>query len=331
MKLLQILARELEGWPEPDEDYGLIESMAQAADLQVSHYAGVRQKWLEDIGDWEGGVSAGYVPCSRFALSQLATDHATAIVTRADWEAERAKLKSPKANGDGWIRHRGGKFPVDGGVMVDTRHRDGDIVTGLAGSFYWRHRQINGDIMRYKIHKPAEQPSGFNRGAIEESVRLARIKEDGWVEDTQAAVAALSSSSAPVDTMLAIRDRIRELDTHRAEVESTYQRQIGEIDGEREGLVERLAGEGLSLIERINAGIADAKQAHDGMDDWRNWKAGDLVVCIDTQVPENEFTPGSQYIIDYMEKRWCNVVEDDEGDENALPHESFKWHSRPAR
>lgn len=154
MKLVEILARELDEWPKPDEEYGPIESMSQAADLQVSHYAGVRREWLEYIGDWEGGVSVGYVPCSRFEVAELASDHATAIVTREMWQAERERIAKPgkKANADGWIRHRGGKCPVQAGTMVEVRNRAGDIALTGAGScnsvsWHWSHDKHPGDIM----------------------------------------------------------------------------------------------------------------------------------------------------------------------------------------
>ena len=100
MKLLQLLAKELKEWPEADCEQGPIESMSQADDLQVSHYSGVRQVWVDDRGDWSGSVQSGYVPCSRFTLPELATDHATAIVTRADWEAEKARIAG-KVDGGG--------------------------------------------------------------------------------------------------------------------------------------------------------------------------------------------------------------------------------------
>ena len=64
-------------------------------------------------------------------------------------------------NAEGWIRHRGGKCPVEEGVMVDVRHRDGEVFSGFeavlsapAGS--WNHANHPGDIMAYRLHKPAE-------------------------------------------------------------------------------------------------------------------------------------------------------------------------------
>ena len=312
MKLVEILARELDEWPEADSEYGQIESMSQAGDYRVSHYAGVRQKWRKDLDDWGGSVGDGYVPCSRFTLSELATDHATAIVTRADWEAERAKLKAPKANGDGWVRNRGrsDKNPVDAGVTCTIKFRDGSEATGGVSTLRWLHNGGPADVMRYKIHKPAEQPSTITREAVAEAVKLARFKTD---------------SSATADTMLAIRDRIRELDTQRAEVESTYQHQISEITQERESLLHRLAGEGLALVEVVERPVGD-------MSDYRKWREGDLLTLVGGPVSGTDFTPGNKYKFLRVDEWDEIVVIDDAGDENGYGVNlgMFRWHSRPA-
>ena len=307
MKLVEILARELDEWPEADSEYGQIESMSQASDYQVSHYAGVRQKWREDLDDWDGSVGDGYVPCSRFTTGQLATDHATAIVTKTDWEAERAKLKAPNANVGVWIRRRGGKCPVDGDTVVDIRCRNGRVHEGEpAFQFIWKHSNDIGDAMAYRIHKPAEQ----------QVIDPSNKQEPDPQDDTKAAAQAAINP-------LEWRDRIRELDTHRAEVESTYQRQISEITQERESLVQKLAGEGLALVEVV-------VQPAEDMSDPANWRKGDLITFVE-KVSDACFTTGKQYIFEELDGYGsAGVLADDEGDENGWAVEFFKWHSRPA-
>lgn len=251
MRLVEILARELKEWPKPDTEYGPIESMSQADDLQVSHYAGVRQKWREDLGDWDGSVGDGYVPCSRFKLPELATDHATAIVTRAEWEAEKARIAG-KVDG-GWKRHRGGKCPVKPGTKVDyrmrTHHKPGGFSTANDGAeLRWSHHMVPGDIMAYRIHKPAEQPAPASEPC------------------TEVITATVESVSGPLEW----RDRIYELDTQRAELEATYQRQIGEIDVEREGLVGQLRAEGLALVELVRQAVQwpEGAPSRDSAPEW---------------------------------------------------------------
>lgn len=85
MKLVEILARELSEWPD------CVVSMSQDSDLQVSHYESTDQVGSTRYGRWD---NSGYIPCSRFTVSGLATDYATSIVTREMWEAEKCKLRS---------------------------------------------------------------------------------------------------------------------------------------------------------------------------------------------------------------------------------------------
>lgn len=225
MKLVELLAMELKDWPEAGCEQGPIESMSQDDDLQVSHYSGVRQVWNDASGDWSGSVGMGYVPCSRFTLPELATDHATAIVTRADWQAEKARI----AGKETWLRHRGRKCPVQSGTLVDLKLRGGVIHRSkFCDNHAWIHTGKPFDVMYWRLSEPDEQ--------------LALVSEEAEVF-----TATVESVSGPLEW----RDRIYELDTQRAELEATYQRQIGEIDGDREGLVERLASEGLALVERV--------------------------------------------------------------------------------
>lgn len=249
MKLLQILARELEVWPK-----GVLKI--------VQNYSYNLEGYGEDCGEvnpatdcWNGRDYTGFHKESKF----LASDRRTAIVTRADWEAERAKLKAHKADADGWIQHHGGKCPVEAGTLVDVQYRSGRVNEHVKASVYpclcgsmpkynaaeWDHDGSSNDIMAYRIHKPAEQ--------------LAQVSEE-----------TIKTVEPCKFDAIAIRDRIRELDTRRAEVESTYQRQISEITQERESLVQKLAGEGLALVEVV-------VRPDKSLDDWRNWKAGDVV------------------------------------------------------
>jgi hypothetical protein len=82
MELVQILARELSEWPEQ------CEAAAQDQDGWVGSYtADVCYSGFSWMGrDYFGAfLDIGF-------HEELATDHATAIVTREMWEAERAKL-----------------------------------------------------------------------------------------------------------------------------------------------------------------------------------------------------------------------------------------------
>lgn len=62
-------------------------------------------------------------------------------------------------NAGGWIRHRGGKCPVDEGVRVDYRMRNGMLgINERSELLDWGRSDESpkSDIMAYKLHKPAE-------------------------------------------------------------------------------------------------------------------------------------------------------------------------------
>lgn len=256
MKFLQLLAKGLDKWPRG------INAITQDISTAVWGFSSdkafpvcrERSFWYSPYGVDLGMREIGIDDVA------LSTDHATAIVTRADWEAERAKLKAPKANGGGWVHWRGGNCPIGKSVLVDVRHRDGCVYDGVfaqesLAAMDWTHTKNPGDIMAYRIHKPAEQldPAAHKHAQPAE--------QDSTGPDLHGMLRKIDGPD-----VIKWRDRIRELDTQRAEVESTYQRQISEITQERESLVQKLAGEGFSLIgDKPGALLTWQRYAKDGM------------------------------------------------------------------
>jgi hypothetical protein len=312
MLLVDILARELKKWP---SEAKIISQDANGCAHPYS-YAGAfdGKKWLGPV------QSCIY----RVKMPALASDHATAIVTRADWQAAKEKLegkavKKPNANKDGWVRHRGGKCPVDAGTLVDVRYRNGDINLGVSaltasddknhvrGSRFsgsnslaicWSHDRSLGDIMAYRIHTPSEQP--------------AAAEETSPVEPV-----------AQISGPLQWRDRITEIDAESKAENERHNAAMGKLNSERADLVHKLASEGLAMIERKAEPVDD-------MSDWRNWKAGDVITC-NTDEWSRVYTKGNQYKVKASNPL---VVFDDCGPGSACTiegndAEEFTFHSRP--
>lgn len=133
---------------------------------------------------------------------------------------------------EGWIRHLGGKCPVEAGTLVDVCHRDGDVFTGckVGESFSckdWSHTNDDGDIMAYRIHTPSEQP--------------ATVKDCLSVE-------AEMPAAKYFDGPLQWRDRITEIDAESKAEEERHHQVMTALDSERAELVRKLANEGLALI-----------------------------------------------------------------------------------
>ncbi len=298
MKLVEILARELKAWPKN----GCV-SVTQEKNGYVYFW---REKRLEfNGGRWSHHSGDGLCDkdYSLGKLPNIASDHATAIVTRADWQAAKDKLKGktvkkPNANKDGWIRHRGGKCPVEGNVLVDYRMRTGmySSVSAHAAELRWKHVGIPGDIMAYRIHTPSEQPAIAEKSSPVEPV-------------------------APIAGPLQWRDRITEIDAEQKRDEASFKNATELRSTERAELVQKLASEGLALIERKAEPVED-------MSDPAKWRKGDLLECV--HCPSPRYTAGKLYSFLHLSVEYGSArTIDNDGVENGLMPSQFKWHSRP--
>lgn len=309
MKLVQILGRELGEWP-------VSADAATQDNSSVVHFSSgpLPVYGAYHDGEWSflasGANSSGspiHVP--------FASDYSTAIVTRADWEAERARIAKPakKAGADGWIRHRGGKCPVDEEVVVDVRFRSGAIETNN-GWPRWKHNGDGRDIMAYRIHKPAEQP---------EPVTLPECYGE-------VITPTIESTSGPLEW----RDRIHEIDAEVTQRNEAHRKAIKVLEEERASFVQRLEDEGFRLIRLINDKLDGAQERIDqepaeDMINCASWKKGDTVECLNDHT--NQFTCGALYmLIADVEHGYVKVCEDDEGYENGWGAHNFKFHSRPS-
>ena len=90
MKLLQILARDFSEWPACV--YGCYSITQEPGGELYRTDAGCKPTFSKEIGQWDGASSTYlYALGSKYVKAQLATDYATAIVTREQWEAERQR------------------------------------------------------------------------------------------------------------------------------------------------------------------------------------------------------------------------------------------------
>lgn len=210
-----------------------------------------------------------------------------------------------KANKDGWIRHRGGKCPVEAGVLVEVKTRDGKVYSETSDDVQWHHFKHYRDVMRYRIHKPAEHLSGFNPKEALESAENA------------GAIITVSMRDLHPGNPLIWRDRIHEID-----------RTIEALEEERVSLIQRLESEGLQLLQ---AKACCAVPVED-MSDWRNWKAGDLLECLTSEY-EGVYEKGKVYEVKAVHSQYAQVLDDCAVGSccsiNDNHRTKFKFHSRP--
>lgn len=165
--LLQILTEELPkrgGWPE-----GAVAAVqdGDAPGLYIRRkikFAGEGYSISFKEGDnWSGfgiGLSWGRVTSlsSDFAATELASDYATAIITREQYESAMAASQAVLGN-NGWIDWHGGECPVDSDAIVEVKYRKPNpyqFNNDRAGDFTWSHDGFDDDIIAYRLQQPHE-------------------------------------------------------------------------------------------------------------------------------------------------------------------------------
>lgn len=299
MKLVEILALGLDKWADTTVCY--------TQDGDGNTFPWTKEPALNG-DDWEtGGGHIDQSILARFPSPNMkASDWKTAIITRADWEAERARIKGetkvkPKANKDGWIRHRGGKCPVAIGDQIDVRYRNGNVKVRTAdaddeANEVWMHVNDDDDIMAWRPHKTEPQ--------IEPSV----IANDR----------AEMPSAKYFDGPLQWRDRILELDTEQKAADDEHKAATEARDAERADLVAKLKAEGLALI-----------QAQEDMSNPANWKVDDLVEIIGSTNDGWLRFKGMKGQLKYDGDWFVNFGRANEW--YLSDNTDIKWHSRPAK
>lgn len=216
-----------------------------------------------------------------------------------------------KANKDGWIRHRGGKCPVEKGTLLDVRERSGKIWSGVlalesidALEMYWRHDtpppKSPVEIMAYRLHNPEE------------------------ARPTEADPRVVEAKQAPKFDPVALRDEVRVMRiaivAHQACI-SKNTALIAEIE-------KQLAEEGFALVEK-----QDQKQALPDMDDPANWMVGDVLLVKKTGDSIGGSSLGNGALVEFIGRRSMHArritVKPMIGAIQHLEPCCFEFHSRP--
>lgn len=199
-----------------------------------------------------------------------------------------------KANKDGWIRHRGGKCPVEKGTLIDVRHRDGEIYEEReAGSLTcsdWTHTKSAGDILAYRICKPEQQ----KEAEVKETAKTLRARYLATFEEKKA-----------LEVTIAAR-----------------QNDIAMIEKEQEELRGKVRALGFDFY--------DAPNVDKDMKDPKNWIAGDILT-IKSNSNGHQFEIEENVLIDGHKNRdgefQCWHL--DKSDFWFVDSKDAKFHSRP--
>lgn len=311
MKLVELLAKVVGEWPK-----GAEYAVQDGDHLQTIKYGKTKGNLgLKEEGHgldvWQNR-SWGFTSNHDFDHDELASDFLTAIVIKAQWQAERDRQK-----GGEWKRHRGGKQPVADEVRVEFKFRSGVTGECYADNLLWDHQKQYDDVMQYRI---ISQPQ-----AEEVEMKLnERVQAEFDKPDSEKGIIQHESSAAffehlgiaktdQIDGPFKWRDEVAELNAY-----------IEKYTRERDALIERLASEGFALIPAMTPviGVADID-----MRDWRNWKVGDVFI---TDGECQYYTKGKEYSVHGLENDSAPIKAiDDNGDVYCLFMEEVKFVRRP--
>lgn len=212
MKLVELLAKEMNKWP---EDCSCGYCMQANESTQV----------------FFGG------PARSIFLSELADDRETAKVTTDQWQAER-----DKQNDGEWKRHRGGKQPVADGVLVEVKLRDGDIQKHYAEGFAWPFTDcdVDANILKYRVISQPQAEHTDWVGPFPCATSESTVNEIELAISYPSGICSVEAKTEQMETPFKWRDEVTELNAY-----------IEKYTRERDALIERLASEGFALIPPV--------------------------------------------------------------------------------
>lgn len=178
MKLVEILAREMVEWPETTVCYTQDNDGWCIPWACTPIFDGLFGEW---VGSQEARIDRSPI-ADGFELD-VANDHATAIVTREMWEAERARIKNVEWDGQG--------LPEPGADIefldADRVWRPGEYVGTFKGQIVAGSKEsgLVGFIERSRI-RPPENTNNERQAAIKEMMETV-CKGTPWTLSADAA------------------------------------------------------------------------------------------------------------------------------------------------
>lgn len=113
------------------------------------------QSWFKDGSAWNRQMTPEVQQDMRASM-RAALEDAKAVRVKAESNLQKAQIPTSTIP-EGFIPWHGGECPVAEGTVVDYVMRDGYVIReSRAENPHWKHINANGDIIAYRIHKPAD-------------------------------------------------------------------------------------------------------------------------------------------------------------------------------
>lgn len=247
-----------------------------------------------------------------------------------------------------WIKHAGGKCPVERGVLVDVRYRDGREVYGLpalepegfrdATEPFWESDGMAMDITEWRLHRVEQEDAGASMwdgeswpppvgakvlsrsvcstGIKVEVLAVRKGKVIGCICDTGVAGWIDKETTYPIRTdeevaVQAMMDSFCDDDGHETMKRVYRAIAAGEVPGVR--------------LESTQSAAKDIEDISDPS----NWKAGDVVKCVGGDDLEDCFTIGGLYRVYYNDGNRCMKYHLHDGSTHYEHNSNFMFYARP--
>lgn len=290
MKLVDILARELSEWPVGASHACMTEEGLSFTEGGPPGWNGIRFSILHGESDVLWLLRA----CTKETYGlQECEEH---LVTHGEWQSARAAYlltqqpaqdpqlskigkSMTKANKDGWIRHRGGKCPVEAGTLVDVRYRDGDISfsqpalmkgkSDEAWAHDWGHSDSCADIVAWR-------PAKTEAKEVEDS--MAKIGE-AMSETTEESEERFSGEKEAPNDPVSLRQQWEslghEIKSNECSIKAIQEAIAGLIE-RQEAIKAELKAAGFLIYAEAEPVKVDYSK---DMSDPRNWLVGDVFIA----------------------------------------------------
>lgn len=255
---------------------------AQQDDAEV-WFSVTKPAWKNRCGTFDMGYEG------HFTIGHLVANRHQTILSRAEYFH-----LYPAPDADGWIAWKGGECPVDEGVVIDVKFRNGTVQTACAArcdkspnhrywTWIWSHSGHESDIIAYRLHKP-EQVKSTAVGDDKTNLAAKEELEAMGYRESPEQRAKLAKIYAPSIEWLAADYR------NKLDYANRKQDEADKANMESDAALSELEAAIAAIGFAITPLAATDKDPELVITDWRDLQAGDEVECTSPNVQRGKYT-----------------------------------------
>lgn len=228
-----------------------------------------------------------------------------------------------EADSEGWIPHTGTECPLPDDVRCDIKCVDekASLQARNANQWSWNKTNCFTDITHYRPILTEAEPRPTAETYLNAAEKILESKRDK-LYTKEGGKAEPSPDYDPRSVSFNLLKRLQA--AHEAA------QTIPDLEAQ---LREVLAGMGYDLVARSPFVEPEAAvETEQDMSDWRNWREGDLVECVEGSV--GCVSRGDLYKVEAAypsDPHYVGICPDDNGVLGAYRPNRFRFHSRPAK